>query len=423
MRAWLIVALLATGCVADRASNPAFGCMANADCEAGEICDRGFCVGGGMDAAVPDAGACAAERQCYDGPSGTEGVGVCRGGCLVGTDGEPRCEGQIQPSNELCNSADDDCDGRIDEDFALDSVEQCGACDAQCAMGETCCAGREGGHECANLAGNADHCGACGEPCASGEACCGDAGCIDVSSDDANCGACGNACAAGLTCCDGACVNIRSSSEHCGGCGNPACEGETTCCPSDLDATPACRPPGDCATCTDCDGAGELCCGGECITDSDTNPAHCGGCGIACTADQRCCGGSCVDLDAACTSCDDDCGSTGQCCGACVPITSDSNCGGCGVSCTAGQTCCGEAGCVDTTINNSHCGGCDMPCGTDVCSNGNCCAPGTTWCDGECISLTTNAHCGGCGTRCTGLTACKACADGTYRCALLGVAC
>jgi hypothetical protein len=35
-------------------------------------------------------------------------------------------------ADEACNAIDDDCDGPIDEDFDLTTVERCGACDVQC---------------------------------------------------------------------------------------------------------------------------------------------------------------------------------------------------------------------------------------------------------------------------------------------------
>ncbi|MEM1009204.1 MAG: MopE-related protein, partial [Myxococcota bacterium] len=56
-------------------------------------------------------------RRCptYDGPKGTENVGVCSAGdqlCEGGTWG--KCVRQVKPSPELCNNKDDDCDGKID---------------------------------------------------------------------------------------------------------------------------------------------------------------------------------------------------------------------------------------------------------------------------------------------------------------------
>jgi hypothetical protein len=55
-------------------------------------------------------------QPCYAGPSGTAGVGACRGGmatCRMGT--WSRCMGEVVPTMETCNGVDDDCDGMIDE--------------------------------------------------------------------------------------------------------------------------------------------------------------------------------------------------------------------------------------------------------------------------------------------------------------------
>src|SRR3989304_6761489 len=56
-------------------------------------------------------------KSCYDGPAGTEGVGICRAGtqtCSNGWFGS--CQGQVTPQPETCNDGiDNDCDGQIDE--------------------------------------------------------------------------------------------------------------------------------------------------------------------------------------------------------------------------------------------------------------------------------------------------------------------
>ena len=55
--------------------------------------------------------------RCYDGPDETAGVGQCREGrsiCDAGVWGA--CDGQVLPTDEICNAEDDDCDGRSDED-------------------------------------------------------------------------------------------------------------------------------------------------------------------------------------------------------------------------------------------------------------------------------------------------------------------
>jgi hypothetical protein len=56
------------------------------------------------------------ERSCYSGPSGTGGVGVCKAGiqrCEGGVWG--KCEGQVLPTDEICDGQDNDCDGKVDE--------------------------------------------------------------------------------------------------------------------------------------------------------------------------------------------------------------------------------------------------------------------------------------------------------------------
>jgi hypothetical protein len=54
-------------------------------------------------------------RACYDGPSGTDTHAPCQGGsqtCVNGTWGP--CAGEVLPSGEVCNGVDDDCNGTID---------------------------------------------------------------------------------------------------------------------------------------------------------------------------------------------------------------------------------------------------------------------------------------------------------------------
>jgi hypothetical protein len=56
-------------------------------------------------------------RSCYNGPQGTQGRGACRAGTMAcGNDGRwGRCTGEVQPTSDVCNGIDDNCDGRADE--------------------------------------------------------------------------------------------------------------------------------------------------------------------------------------------------------------------------------------------------------------------------------------------------------------------
>ena len=103
------------------------------------------------DKAIDEAtGGAPLARDCYAGPLGTRDIGACHAGrqtCAAGRFGP--CQGATLPTPEtcvadrdcrLCNNADDDCDGRVDEDLA----RPCGPEFAQgiCQPGsETCAAG------------------------------------------------------------------------------------------------------------------------------------------------------------------------------------------------------------------------------------------------------------------------------------------
>jgi hypothetical protein len=60
-------------------------------------------------------------EPCYDGPPGTEGVGICKAGvhtCKADGSGFDACTGQVKPRDEKCDTPEDeDCDGASQSEF------------------------------------------------------------------------------------------------------------------------------------------------------------------------------------------------------------------------------------------------------------------------------------------------------------------
>jgi hypothetical protein len=260
--------MLAAGGCKLSSENPAYGCQ---HCAPPNRCVRGFCIPPAKPRdsgtpATPDAGKLAnckpegASRTCYDGAEGTLGKGACHEGVQVCTGGDfGECNGQVVPQPELCNAADDDCDGRDDEDFDLTtSNDNCGVCNHRCPSDRSCC-----NSLCVDTQNDGENCGACTAKCDSQSVCCNGM-CRATQNDVANCGACGSACGAAEICCYGTCANPQTDANHCGAsCAH--CSASEGCCAgvcSDLGTAQHC---GSCETV--CDVSSQVCCNHACTTD------------------------------------------------------------------------------------------------------------------------------------------------------------
>jgi hypothetical protein len=184
---WVAVAVIVSpggACVVDGQ------CFGDGDCEGGRICRAGRCV---FDCTTnDDCGGCrrCEDRRCTECCQNSDcaddeqcvaevcvpapgclgcgqldhGTGVCLHGiCIVAAceqgyhdvngDHADGCEYACVPTGgEVCNELDDDCDGRVDEDFNLArDVENCGGCNVTCEApphAEAVCAGGDCYYQC-----------------------------------------------------------------------------------------------------------------------------------------------------------------------------------------------------------------------------------------------------------------------------------
>ncbi|MBU48024.1 MAG: hypothetical protein CL920_04930 [Deltaproteobacteria bacterium] len=94
----------------------AIPCTQDSDCPDGFVCHATDFI-----CQLPDGKECtpSSTRPCYTGPSKTKDVGLCLTGkqtCDESGKWRLQCVGERQPSLEICNQRDDDCDGNIDND-------------------------------------------------------------------------------------------------------------------------------------------------------------------------------------------------------------------------------------------------------------------------------------------------------------------
>jgi hypothetical protein len=114
-------------------------------------------------------------------------VGECVAGVKACVNGAIACLGKVDGGPEQCNGRDDDCDGLFDE--GLTNLGSCGVTDVgECQLGTLMCMG--GGVVCMGAVGPTfELCDALDQDC-DGNPTNG----FDLATDPTNCGACGNVC-------------------------------------------------------------------------------------------------------------------------------------------------------------------------------------------------------------------------------------
>ncbi|MCB9525413.1 MAG: hypothetical protein H6702_18835 [Myxococcales bacterium] len=189
-----------------------------------------------------------AQQACYSGPQDTAGVGACTAGtqtCLADGSGWGPCQGEVTPSNEVCDGADNNCNGQVDEGVP--------AIGLACTVGQGQCA-NAGTVLCDPIAGNPIDSVRCDvEPNAPApEACDGQDNDCDGRADETF--AVGEPCTRGTGVCE------RPGTTVCGGRGQLTCDAVPG-----FPADEACNGADD-----DCDGqvdeafqVGEVCFAGQ----------------------------------------------------------------------------------------------------------------------------------------------------------------
>ncbi len=197
-RVLLLSALVAaaTACVSPRLDELAeLECVTRADCADGEACVVGACVACGPEACNGDDDDCDGHtdedfdlRRSADhcGACGQICAGECRDGLCAEADAGPDATPCTPAGDEICNGADDDCDGQTDEG----ALNACGACGD---LPIETCNGADDDCDGQTDEGTLNACGACGDlPL---ETCNGADDDCDGQTDEGTlnaCGACGD---------------------------------------------------------------------------------------------------------------------------------------------------------------------------------------------------------------------------------------
>jgi MYXO-CTERM domain-containing protein len=276
------------------------------------------------------------QRNCYTGPDGTVGVGICHYGTETYTGGawSGNCVGEQTPesTDDDCDGVDENCSGVADEEADLTLATQCGSCDNDCTTLPNA----------TNGACDTSAAPVCTFDCVAGFGdCAADPGCETALGTVDNCSACGDACvfdnAAASTC--------ESAAAGC----NMVCD----------------------------DGYGD-CSGG--VVDGCETPlytdANCSACGDDCSfafanATGTCNGGTHVCDFVACLDNFGDC-NTNTSDGCEIALTSVDHCGACDISCTDPEVCIDDGNgyeCSSTCHDDDDDGFADDTCGGEDCND------------------------------------------------------
>jgi hypothetical protein len=146
-------------------------------------------------------------------------LGACAPGLTVCVNQQLRCLG-ADPVVETCNTADDNCDGAVDDGFDLQTDDQnCGSCGNVCeAAGTGCLAGQCHETDCSDTLDNDAA---------------GGADCLDASCDGKSCAAHGKLCEQSACVCPGGEAAAETS---CGDGQDNDCDGLIDCADPDCDA-------------------------------------------------------------------------------------------------------------------------------------------------------------------------------------------
>lgn len=244
-------------------------------------------------------------RECYTGPGGTQGVGICVAGrqqCVGGR--WSACQGIVTMRVEACNGDDDDCDGRVDNLVGVGTRCTVAGQQGVCSEGTLQCQDGNAALQCVATMpqAGAESCNGRDDDC---NGTIDDVPAAQLQTDAMHCGSCTRACNVGDKCCAGLCVNSNEDEDHCGVCGKKCLAGElcmagvcTMMTP--IDSGVMCDAMRLCPT-------GELCCSGKCVPNDANN---CGTCGTICGGTApACCMNRCEDL-----SQNSNCGSCGNVC-------------------------------------------------------------------------------------------------------------